>query len=193
MVSDDRPQSLRDENRERTRRRIVEATADLVREQGRADFTMPEVAARSGIALRTLYRYFPQRQELVDALAEVADQTMALSLPSSVDEIDDWLATAWRNLLAEEALLRAQHDGPAGAEIRRTRARLHRRVTEALIDEAKPGLSAEDRADIVDVALLVSSSTALFEHLDVLDVEPERGARLAAKTIRALLAATDPS
>ena len=186
----ERPLSVREDNRRRTTERIVASTADLVRNSGNAEFSMPDVAEASGVALRTVYRYFPTRQDLVDALATVADQATG-SLPRGLDEIGPWLAEAWHNLLAEEALLRAQHLGPAGAAIRKSRASQHRALTEHLVQKVAPELAPEELADIVDVAMLVSSSTAMFEYLDVLDVSAERGARLAGKTIGALIAAAN--
>jgi len=184
----ERPTSLREENRRRTAERIVAATADLVRSSGRAEFSMPDVAEASGISLRTVYRYFPKRQDLVDALATVADQA-AGSVPRSIDEIGSWLADAWQNLLADEALLRAQHLGPAGAAIRQARADQHRALTERLVLAVAPDVAREELGDIVDIAMLVSSSTALFEYIDVLGVSAERGARLAGKTIATLISA----
>ena len=104
-----RPPTLRDENRRLLRERVVEAAADLARESGDLSFTMPDVAERSGVALRTLYRHFPKRDDVVAALASVADQAVALTPPTSLDDLEPWLVTAWTNLMAEEALLRAQH------------------------------------------------------------------------------------
>lgn len=183
-----RPTSVREENRRRTAERIVTATADLVRSSGHADFSMPEVAEASGVALRTVYRYFPKRQDLVDALATVADQAVG-SLPRSVEEIGSWLAEAWQNLLADELLLRAQHLGAAGAAIRKSRADQHRALTEGLVLAVAPEIAPQELDDIVDVGMLVSSSTALFEYIDVLGVSAERGARLAGKTIATLISA----
>lgn len=170
------------------------ATAALVRRSGDVTFSMPDVAAESGVALRTLYRYFPKRQDLVDALATVSDQA-AGRLPESVDEIESWLIEAWHALLDDEALLRAQHLGPAGAEVRRSRAAHHRVATVGLVNSLDLEIDQARIDDIVDVALLVSSSTAMFEYLDVLGIDVERGARLAAKTIGLLIedaASTSP-
>ncbi len=177
---------LRAENRRRTRARILDATVELVRESGTVDFSMPEVAARSGVALRTLYRYFQKRQDLVDALATVADQVEAGPLPS-LDDLEEWLARAWRNLIAEEALIRAQHVGPAGVEVRRARVPLHRSVTLGLLDAECPGLDPRTRDDLADLALVLTSSTVLFEFVDVLDVDPSRGASLVARTVRTII------
>jgi AcrR family transcriptional regulator len=180
--------SLRAENRRRATERIVDAAADLVRERGDTSFSMPEVAQRSGVSLRTLYRYFPSRNDLIHALAGVADQVVAVPRPTTVDELEPWLVTAWNNLLAEEALLRAQHQGPGGIEVRRARAASHREATTRVLDTIRPGLDPARLDDLVDITLLVTSSTALFEFVDVIGIDVERGARLVAQAISALLA-----
>lgn len=187
MSDTTRRPSIRETNRRRTHEQIVDAATEIVREQGHAGFSMPQVAGAAGTSLRTLYRYFPTRQDLVDALAGVADQVTVGPLPAGAGGLEPWLCAAWKNLLAEEALIRAQHVGPGGAEIRRARVPTHRAVTAAFVETERPDLSAQERDDIVDIALLVTSSTALFEFIDVLDVDSERGARLAATVVQTLM------
>ena len=183
------PPSLRSDNRRRVSERAIAATVELVRETGDLAFTMQAVAERSGISLRTLYRHFPNRDELVGALAVVADQTVALAPPTSVDEFEPWLVKAWTNLMAEEALIRAQHRGAPGVRIRRERATLHRSATAKVIDAICPDIPRATQTEIVDIALLLTSSTALFEFVDVLEVDVERGAHLAALALRSLIEA----
>jgi AcrR family transcriptional regulator len=187
-VASTRP-SLRADNRRHVSERAITAAVELVRETGDLTFTMPAVAERSGISLRTLYRHFPSRNDLVSALAMVADQVEALAPPTSLDEIEPWLIAAWTNLMADEALLRAQHLGAAGAHIRRKRTPLHRSATADVIDSLCPDLSASAKEDLIDVTLVLTSSTSLFEFLDVVDVDVERGAQLAARAVTTLIEA----
>lgn len=179
--------SLRERNRRATRSSVIDACASITREKGRIDFSMPEVAARAGVSLRTLYRYFATRQDLIDALATVADQVVAAAPPHTLDGLEQWLTTAWKNLLQEEALMRAQHLGASGAEVRRARVPFHRSVVDVLLTKARPELTKKQRTDLADVVLLLSSSTALFEFIDVIDVSVERAAQLAALSIRTLV------
>ncbi len=182
--------SVRVEHAERTRARILDAMVALVRERGDCVFTMPEVAAASGVSLRTLYRYFPSRQHIVDAIATVADQAAASNLPSAEFDLADlgtWLDEAWRGLLEHEALIRAQHAGPSGAEIRRARIPFFRDVTRTLLRRELPDIDPARADDIVDTTLLLVSSSALFEFLDVLEIPVERAARLAAQAVAVMI------
>ncbi len=81
-----KPPSLRDRNRELTRRLIIEAYADLSLERGFNNFTIQDIADRVGISHRTLYRYFRHREAIVDGLsAEIAEKVYAPSLDQLTD------------------------------------------------------------------------------------------------------------
>lgn len=178
--------SVRAEHAERTRARILDAVVALVGERGDCDFTMPDVAKGSGVSLRTLYRYFPARQQLVDAVATVIDQAAASNLPTAEFDLADlrsWLEQAWRSLLTHEAFIRAQHTSPNGAAIRRARIPFFREVTRTLLQREVPDITQERIDDVVDITLLLVSSSTLFEFLDVLEIPVERAARLASEAV----------
>ncbi len=67
---------LRDRQRALARQTIVDATAELVTERRHLDFAMKEVADRAGVALRTVYNHFPDRQDLLDALGQSFNEQM---------------------------------------------------------------------------------------------------------------------
>ena len=58
---------LRREQAEQTRVRIVGAAADLI-VGGAEGLTMQDVAKAAGVALRTVFRHFPTREDLLDAV-----------------------------------------------------------------------------------------------------------------------------
>src|SRR5919198_1300481 len=87
--------------RERVATAILEAAARALVDQG-AHASMNEVAAEAGIARATVYRYFPSRQALLDALAELAVNDAGARLSSARMEqgqrsgaIRDDLPTSW--------------------------------------------------------------------------------------------------
>ena len=153
---------------------------------------MPEVARASMVSLRTVYRYFPNRQALVDAVATVGDQAAASDLPTAAFDLTDlgtWLEQAWRNLLAQEAFIRAQHTSPNGAAIRRARIPFFRSVTRTLLEREAPDLDDATLDDVVDTALLLVSSSAMFELIDVLELPIDRAATLASGAVLAVIEA----
>ena len=66
--------TLRERQTELTRTAIVEAASDLLfGSDDVRDFTMQEVADRAGVSHRTLYRHFPSRQDLINAVGRMWD------------------------------------------------------------------------------------------------------------------------
>ena len=184
--------SLRAENAARTRSRILEAVVSLMSEQHDATFSVPEVSERAGVALRTVYRYFPTRQHLIDGVAAVGDHVAETNLPAAKFELTDlapWLAQAWGQLMAREMFIRAQHTSPNGAAIRRARIEFFRDVTRALLMREIPDLEPAKVSDAVDTILLLVSSSSMLELVDVLEVPIDRGARLVSDAVVAVIEA----
>jgi AcrR family transcriptional regulator len=83
----------------RNRDRIVEVARDVFREKG-YDAPLDEVAKRAGVGAGTLYRHFPTRDALLDAIMqswvdrvnEAADKTLAFE-GSDRDLLISWLET----------------------------------------------------------------------------------------------------
>src|SRR3954451_10093596 len=59
--------SLREQHAEATRERILSAVAQLLERGGAEELTVPDVAVASGVSLRTVYRYYPTRERLLEA------------------------------------------------------------------------------------------------------------------------------
>lgn len=82
----------------RNRGRLLEAAHALFAERG-ADASLEEVARRAGVAIGTLYRHFPTRDDLLAALLErslleLADEGEArLRAPVTAESVVGWLRT----------------------------------------------------------------------------------------------------
>jgi len=91
----DRPRLTR--KGERTRARIVEAAAALIHERGVAATTLEEVKAAAEVSGSQMYHYFPDKDELVQAVIDYQADTIvkhnrqALGSPKGVD--------AWRQMV----------------------------------------------------------------------------------------------
>jgi AcrR family transcriptional regulator len=72
------PPPLRQRQKDATREIILRAAADVVASRGIHAFTVQEVADRAGVSHRSVYRYFPTREALVEGLYGFAEQ---LALP----------------------------------------------------------------------------------------------------------------
>jgi AcrR family transcriptional regulator len=79
--------SLRERQAAVIREAILDALASLLDRDDPDDVAMPQVAADAGISLRTLYRYFPTREAMFDA---VGDHVVArMGLPREIEGADD--------------------------------------------------------------------------------------------------------
>jgi AcrR family transcriptional regulator len=79
--------SLRERQAAVIRDAILDALADRLDRDDPDDITMPQVAADVGVSLRTLYRYFPTREAMFDA---VGDHVVArLGLPRQIEGADE--------------------------------------------------------------------------------------------------------
>lgn len=140
---------------ERNRRRIIEAARDLCATRG-LDATLNEVAHHAGLGVGTVYRRFPTKEELFDAIFQDGVDQLVTLAESALQSADSWEGLSWwmwkmceltatDRGLREIAFSRAYRGGLVDAG----RTRLHPRVAE-LVERAKrdghlrPEVSATD-------------------------------------------------
>jgi AcrR family transcriptional regulator len=76
---------------EATRNAILEAAVDLFLERQSDGFSVQEVADRAGLTHRTVYRYFPTRQELLGATAERLAPAVVDERFAEVSTVEEWI------------------------------------------------------------------------------------------------------
>jgi AcrR family transcriptional regulator len=92
---------------ERTREGILAACAELVSEGGSLEISMPRVAARAKVSEPTLYRNFPSKQALFDALAHQQFRTITAGLdPRSVPDLQAAVYQVFQRAATIEPLIR---------------------------------------------------------------------------------------
>ena len=180
---------LRQEQREATRARIVAAVSDLVAHDHPAAISVPAVADRAGVAVATVYRYFPNKEELLDAAA-VAPTTTAGQMPTSFDELGPALASAWGELAEQLPLVRGQFASPVGRDLhhRRWEAK-HAAMADGL---RRQGVDPDSPAGrrLLGAADVLTSSTALLELHDKAGVAPDEAAEWCTWAVAQLVRAT---
>ena len=137
--------SLRDQHAAVTRTRVLSAVAELLEEGDAEDLTMPGVAAASGVSLRTVYRYYPTREELLEAAGRwIGDELLRHPYPATLDQVADRFEEGAPDFDEHPGLVRAMALSQLGRRIRgyRRRERLEA-IAEALRDEL-PGLPEEE-------------------------------------------------
>jgi TetR/AcrR family transcriptional regulator, cholesterol catabolism regulator len=80
--------SLRQRHSELTQDLILRTVAELLEEGDASELAVPEVARRSGVSLRTVYRYFPTREALIAAAGEwIGVNVVGGRIPELLDDV----------------------------------------------------------------------------------------------------------
>jgi AcrR family transcriptional regulator len=87
-ISSERP--LR-RDAERNRQRILDAAREVFAERGLSG-SHDDIARAAGVGVGTVYRRFPDKEELIDALFEARIEEVAQIARAAVDEPDPWEA-----------------------------------------------------------------------------------------------------
>jgi AcrR family transcriptional regulator len=150
--------SLRERQAAVIRDAILDALAGRLDHDDPDDIAMPQVAAEAGVSLRTLYRYFPTREAMFDA---VGDHVVArLGLPRQIEGADDiapvFLESARRGAQSPQ-LVRAMLWTRLGRRARSSHRRRRVESITAALDEVTSHLpAAEARRRAGAIAYLAS-------------------------------------
>lgn len=117
--------SLRDQQAELTRELILRAVAELLQDEGAGEVSMPDVARKAGVSLRTVYRHFAAREDLLAAAADWINEGMFGGVPfgETVDDLPKLFRYACKRFDQHPKLARAMALSQAGRSVRS-----HRRV-----------------------------------------------------------------
>ena len=126
----------------RNRERLVASARELIAREG-PDVSVEEITHLAGLGMGTLYRHFPTKEELIDAVLEDAFAGLVELAHQAAAEEDAWtgLTTFLEQALARHAanrglkdVLASRKQGRRRAEAMRTRIRP---VLHGLIERAK--------------------------------------------------------
>jgi AcrR family transcriptional regulator len=117
--------------------RLVDAARDLANETGSAAFTVAHVTARAGLSLKSFYRCFAGKDDLLVALLEEDSKLGASILADMVDEHVDPSARVRAYVMGVFELL--THPGALGYA--GVLVREHRRLSEERPDELRGALA----------------------------------------------------
>lgn len=177
----------------RNRARLVASARELFAARG-VDVPTRDVARHAGVGVGTLYRHFPQRADLVDAvLSESFEELIALAEASLTEEdpwrgftrfIEDALVLHGRNRGLKDVVETNEHGRARAQEMRRRLRPLVARLV------ARAQEQGQLRSDFTpqDIALLFWGSDRVIELAG--DVAPELWRRQLAFVLDGLRSAT---
>ena len=137
--------SLREQQAAVARERILHAVAELLERDGAAELSMPEVAESSGVSLRTVYRYFPTREGLLDAAGRwIGGELLKQGYPTSLDDVADSFERACGDFDERPGLVRAMALSQVGRKARMSRRRERLRVIRHILEQEVGALSKSE-------------------------------------------------
>ncbi|WP_373870140.1 TetR family transcriptional regulator [Sinosporangium siamense] len=163
---------VRTRSQHQRRKRIIQAAAALASRGGVEAMQMRTVAERAGVALGTLYRYFPSKMDLVVAvvgeeidLLEQSIERRPLSATTPAGRAVDVLMRATRGLMREPELADALIRSIIMAEVVTP---FGDRMTELLLRVAAGGLTAEQATEEQWAVAGSLASVWVYELLEML-------------------------
>jgi len=152
---------LRQRQADQTRVLILQALTEQLAEDGLNEFNIPRVARRAGVSVRTVYRYFPTREALLDALQIWIDERILdTPCPKTSDELIFLPVAQFRQFDIHVPLVLAQIASPAGLEVQARGRRKRLEAYRSALKEVTGHLSEEEtRAALAVVSRLFRSTT----------------------------------
>ena len=179
---------LRAEQLEQTRLRILEAMADVLADEEVEEVTVPLVAMRARVSVRTVYRHFPTKEALFDAFGEWGEEHLRLvflSYPETLDELREMAPALYRGYEERAPLMRALLSR-RGQEIRARTRRSRLRTFEKAMREVTAALGPAERRRALAVVYLLVSAPAWQAMRDQWGLEGEESGKAAAWAVRVL-------
>jgi AcrR family transcriptional regulator len=174
---------------ERNRVRILAAAGELFAARGLC-VTLDDIARHAGVGVGTVYRRFPDKEVLIDALFEQRIESISAVAAEALEIEDPWEAFAFyfeqgselqaRDRGLKELLTCSTHGGDRVVE---AKSRLRTRVTE-IFDRAKAAGVVREDADPLDTPVIMFMLGAVMDRAR--DVEPELWRRYLALLIDGL-------
>ncbi|SRR6266446_5853966 len=162
--------SLRERKKQQTRKLIVETALELFSERGYQATTVADIAASADVSERTVFAYFPTKEDilfadhlalqegLADALAEKARDASVLDVlrefvVENVSRFDTQARIRWQIVRSDEVLLAHQ---------RARQASFGEVIAKAIADEL--GERVDDLRPQLVTAAVIAAFTATYEH-----------------------------
>lgn len=152
---------LRERQTEQTREMILQALTDQLAAGGLQELNIPGLARRAGVSVRTVYRYFPDKEALLDAAEQWMDDRIAPGAsPICADDMAANAEQIFAAFDANESVMLAHWATSVGRAMRAKGRKRRLEAYEAALREVTSHLSRrEARAALAILSYLLSSWT----------------------------------
>lgn len=171
---------------------ILAAVGKILSTGSTETVTFAEVARVAGITMRTIFRHFPTREELLSAFWKwQLEQTggQAVLGPPSLEGLLEKIKELFESLDAEENLIRAVISSPEGREIRKEANRIRLEKMLEFVKTVVPELSKRERHSMASGIISVSSVLSWLFMRDNCGYDGKRAGEAAALTVQMIIEA----
>lgn len=181
--------TLRERHLEQTREMIFNALLEEVASRGIADFNIPQLARDAGVSVRTIYRYFPTKDALLEAFGDwLDDQTGPQGWPKDAEALAQSPGALFPAFDEREPIIRSQWITPQGRAIR-ARNRVRRLAARRkVLREVTANLDEREEEDALAVISYLLSSRAWMALKDDFNMDGDRSGRAVSWAIQTLVA-----
>jgi AcrR family transcriptional regulator len=149
--------NLRDRQTANTRAEILDVALEMLTQYPNDAFSHEAIAKKAGMGARTVYRHFPSRAELLQALWERLRGTTGIRFPTDEQEVVPFIRGVFQQFEDHQALVRAVLNSSVGTEVRKTGAVRGRADLTKSLAKVLEGLPPRRKAQVIAVFLTLYS------------------------------------
>lgn len=180
--------SLRQEYKDQTRARILDAAVALIEEAGETPLTIAAVATRAGVTDRTVYRHFETREALLHATwTRMQERVASQGFPRTAQAMIDSPLRLFPRFDKSRELVRASLYSEAGLDIRMSSNAERQEAMLASVRDAFPGADEQWLRRRAAISQLINSAYAWEVLRQYWGIEGEEAGKAAAESLAVLL------
>lgn len=180
--------SLRDRQKSATQELILEAVGRCMQDKGLEDLSFADVAAEAGIGLRTVYRYYPTKDALLDAFWSWLHASLGIdAFPEAMTDLLALPGRVFPMFDAKEPIIRGMMSSRQGREVRlKVNDRRQAAIRRSVLDGAGP-IAEPELTRLCAAVQLLYSATGWLTMKDYWGLSGEEAGKAASEAIQALI------
>lgn len=187
-VSLARRPSLRDEQSKVTRERILEAVRVIFEREPDVAFSFDDLSREAGVSRRTIFRYFKDKDELLDAFLSRTNELLGVPVwPNCEADLVSIPPDLFEALEKNSGTVHALNVSVAGREVRLRDNKARQAAFRKSLKEASKGLSQQHKAYLEAVVHLLFTTSAWQVMKDHWNLEGREAGKASAWVIGLLL------
>lgn len=169
---------LRQEQMTRTREQILEGLIRIMA-RGVTELSIPAVAREAGVSVPTVYRYFPSKRALVEALGGYVVEKVGrpnVQPPHSLEELTAQIRELFVKYESIDEVVRVAAMSGIAFELRKEVLQARLKIIEDALEPILARLDEADRIRLRNIVFLFSTTATIRAFKDYLDLTGEEAA-----------------